>query len=70
MIFFRIHLAALHYNDNSDKKQSKTKSGTPRYKVYYPKAKKGEQAVVKPTKQGPTYGKFPFGCFSCCFSLF
>ena len=51
----RIHLAALHYNENSAKKKSKTKSGTLKYKLVYPKAKKGEEAAVKPTKNEATY---------------
>ena len=53
-----MHLAALHFNENSGKEQAKTKSGEPKFQVYYPTAKKGEEAVVKLKKQGPSYGMF------------
>ena len=51
----RVHLAALHFNENSGKPQATTKTGSLRYTVAYPKAKKGDEAVVKPQREGPTY---------------
>lgn len=50
-------IAALHYNENSNKIQAKTKDGKPRYNIYFPKAKKGEYSV-KPIMQASTFGKY------------
>ena len=55
VVFFRVHLAALHFNENSGKKQSVTKAGEPQYRVCYPKAKKDEEAVIKEKREEPTY---------------
>ena len=55
--YYRIHLAALHFNENSTNKHAMTKTGQLKYRICYPKSKKGEEAVVKPQKEGPTYGK-------------
>ncbi len=46
MIFtFRVHLAALHFNENSNRDQATTKAGDPRYAISYPKFKKGLPTV-------------------------
>ncbi|KAL3854388.1 hypothetical protein ACJMK2_013659 [Sinanodonta woodiana] len=52
----RLHLAALHYNENSNNAQAVTKTGHERWRVVYPKSKKGMEAVVKPCKVDPTFG--------------
>ncbi|KAH7943462.1 hypothetical protein HPB52_008745 [Rhipicephalus sanguineus] len=54
-IFARTVLAALHDNENADKGQAVTTSGELRWKVKYPKARKGE-ATASFVKQEPTYG--------------
>ncbi|KAM7307164.1 uncharacterized protein ISCGN_010800, partial [Ixodes scapularis] len=41
----RTFIAALHYNENSNKKQRKTKDGQPQWKRKYPKAQVGEPVV-------------------------
>ncbi|XP_065068907.1 uncharacterized protein LOC135694142 [Rhopilema esculentum] len=50
----RLLLAALHFNENANRKQAMTKQGKERWKISYPKYKKG--AVAKPVKTKPTYG--------------
>ena len=55
--FFRIYLAALHYNENSENIQAATKEGEQRYRMAYPKKHHGEHVVIKPIKEKPTYGK-------------
>ena len=52
-----MYIAAMHFNENGNKIQAKTKKGEKRYHIYYPKAHKGQQAVVKPVKVASTYGK-------------
>ncbi|KAL5019861.1 hypothetical protein ScPMuIL_002753 [Solemya velum] len=56
----RTYVAALHYNENSGRVQACTKTGEARWKVSWPKAKKGVEAVVKPTKVDPTFGRHYF----------
>ncbi|XP_013396887.2 uncharacterized protein LOC106163756 [Lingula anatina] len=51
----RLLLAALHYNENSDKGQAVTKEGIARWSVAHPKMKKGTVAIAKPIKNKPTY---------------
>ncbi|VDI11931.1 Hypothetical predicted protein, partial [Mytilus galloprovincialis] len=51
----RIYIAALHYNENGNRQQAVTKAGILKWKKSYPKAKKGEQCVVKPQKVQATY---------------
>ena len=58
-IDFRLMLAALHFNENVNKEQAVTADGTPRWKVSYPKYKKGKEVVTKVTTK-VTYGKFIF----------
>ena len=40
-------MAALHYNENSDRLQAVTKEGKPCYSIRFPKHKKGEYSVRK-----------------------
>jgi hypothetical protein len=42
-----LHLAALHYNENSGRKQAETKEGEKRYALLYPKYKGGGHIVRK-----------------------
>ena len=51
----RLLLAALHYNENSDRLQAVTKDGRPCYTIRFPKFKKGEYSVRK-EKTSATYG--------------
>lgn len=50
-------MAALHYNENSDRLQAVTKEGKPRYSIRSPKNKKGEYSVRK-EKTAVTYGNY------------
>lgn len=50
----RTLLAALHFNENTDREQSFTKTGTAQWRVSYPKYKKGG-AVVKEVKIPATF---------------
>jgi hypothetical protein len=57
VVFYTIHrlsIAAIHYNENCGRQQL----GDLCYNISYPKAKKGTEAMVKPRKGPPTYGKF------------
>ena len=49
-------MAALHSNENAQRSQALKRDGTPRYRLSYPKAKKGEHCL-KVVKEGCTYGK-------------
>ena len=51
----RLQLAAMHYNENSERMQSVTLAGRPRYAIRFPKSKKGGY-VVRAEKTRPTYG--------------
>lgn len=53
---FRVQLAMLHFNENSDRAQATTKQGEDRYDVVFPKYKKGGYIVRKVTVD-PTYCK-------------
>ena len=53
---FRLLVAALHSNENAQRSQALKRDGTPRYRLSYPKAKKGEHCL-KVVKEGCTYGK-------------
>ncbi|XP_077501401.1 uncharacterized protein LOC144112437 [Amblyomma americanum] len=48
-------LAALHYNENSGRGQARTKDGTLRWCVRYPKAAGGDPTAC-PVKEPPTHG--------------
>ena len=52
----RLQLAALHFNENTNRVQAVTKQGTRRYDVVFPKYKKGGY-VVKKVLTNATYGK-------------
>lgn len=55
IIIYRLLLAALHYNENSDRLQAVTKDGRPCYTMRFPKFKKGDYSVRK-EKTCATYG--------------
>jgi hypothetical protein len=48
----------LNFKYHNGNKQLVTENGDLCYNINYPKAKKGTEAVVKPRKGPPTYGKF------------
>ena len=50
-------MAALHYNENSDRLQAVTKEGKPCYSIRFPKHKKGEYSVRK-EKTAATCGNY------------
>ena len=50
-------MAGLHFNENANRSVSATKDGVERYKVCFPKYKRGDHAV-KTIMQAPTYSKF------------
>ena len=52
---FRLLLAALHYNENSDREQATTSDGVPRFSLRFPKFKKGGYSV-RMEKTAATYG--------------
>nr|XP_021325191.1 uncharacterized protein LOC101884910 isoform X1 [Danio rerio]XP_021325192.1 uncharacterized protein LOC101884910 isoform X1 [Danio rerio] len=51
----RSQLAAMHYNENSTRKQATTATGQLRWHIQYPRYKKGE-CTVRPIKITTTYG--------------
>jgi solute carrier family 8 (sodium/calcium exchanger) len=51
-------LAALHYNENSNRCHAITADGDKRYKVVYPKFKQGGYSV-RPIQVDPTFSKYP-----------
>ena len=44
---FRLKLAALHFNENSNRPQAVTKKGVKQYDIVHPKYKKGGYLVRK-----------------------
>ncbi|XP_065146034.1 uncharacterized protein [Paramisgurnus dabryanus] len=50
----RLYLACMHFNENSNRPQAKTKTGKPVYRLLFPKAKKGEYST-RPLKTQATY---------------
>jgi hypothetical protein len=52
----RHQLAALHYNHNSKRDQAITKQGGKRYRIIFPKYKKGRH-IAREVKTESTYGK-------------
>ena len=52
----RLYLAALHYNENSDRGQATTSSGDLMFRLTFPKARKGE-CRAKPVKTEATFRK-------------
>ena len=57
-------MAALHYNENSGRKQVITMKGEKRYAVSYPKYKKGGHIVRKITEKC-SYGKYSIYSIPC-----
>ena len=57
----RLQLASLHFNENANRCQAKTRNGEDRYSIVYPKYKHGGY-IVRKIKTTPTYGKV--GCIS------
>ena len=55
VLFSRVQLAALHYNENADRHQATMKDGKPLYRTTYVKWKQGA-AVVRPVKEAATFG--------------
>jgi len=50
----RLMLAALHYNENSDRKQAQNKDGTGRYAIRFPKYRKGSY-TLQVVKEAATF---------------
>lgn len=57
-MFFRLQLAALHFNENSCRPQATTQQGDSMYSVSFPKGRKGE-GVAKEVKVKQTFSKYP-----------
>jgi hypothetical protein len=55
-IVFRTLLAILHFNDNTERKQQRSKDGKLYFGVSYPKWKKGGHTVRK-IMENPSFGK-------------
>lgn len=51
-----MELAALHFNENTNREQAVTKKGEECYEIVFPKYKKGGYIVKKVTKS-PTFGE-------------
>ena len=51
----RLLLAVLHYNNNSNKQQAKTKKGEDQYSISFPKYKKGD-FIVREVMEKSNYG--------------
>ena len=58
----RLLLAAIHYNENTDRPQAQTSNGQPIFRIRFPKYKKGGFTVT-PAKPSPTYGMSLDGVF-------
>ena len=52
----RLHLAALHYNENCKREHAKTMDGVPKYDITFPKYKKGGH-VIKKVLEEQTFSK-------------
>lgn len=55
LFIIRLQLSAMHYNENANRQQAVTSTGSLRYSVVYPKYKQGDY-TVRPLKADPTYG--------------
>ena len=55
-INIRLQLAALHFNENANREQSRTKEGEEQYDIVFPKYKKGGY-IVKKVISNPTYAE-------------
>ena len=56
-LHLRLLLAALHFNENFQREQAKTASGSERIRIVFPKQKKGEY-TPKPVPVPKTYSEF------------
>ena len=56
LYIIRLQLAALHFNENANRKPAVTKMGEEMYDIIFPKYKKGSY-VVRKVMQDPSYGK-------------
>ena len=55
--FYRLLMAALHFNKNYNRAQAKRASGNERIRIVYPKHKQGE-FIPKPVPVPKTYSMF------------
>lgn len=53
--YYRLLLAALHFNSNGSREVAQTSDGEVYYAVRYPRFRKGGW-VVRPVKEKPSYG--------------
>ncbi|CAB3996155.1 Hypothetical predicted protein [Paramuricea clavata] len=51
----RLFCSNMHFNENSQRKQAKTKEGEDRWVVIYPKAHKGGKSIARKIKEEATY---------------
>ncbi len=58
-IFYRLLIAALHFNENAGRDQAKNTRGELEYKIVFPKYKKGSYVIRKITTSC-TYGMFRY----------
>ncbi len=65
LLYGRLYLAAMHYNENGDCAQATTNSGQP---IVFPKSKKSE-CSAKPLKTAPSYGMLYFILYTYKFTL-
>ena len=56
-VLFRLFCSNMHFNENSQRKQAKTKNGEDRWAVIYPKVHQGEKSIAKKIKEEATYSK-------------
>lgn len=54
---FRLILAGLHFNENSDRLQAVCKDGRPQFALRFPKAKKGDHSIYV-VKAKPTFSQY------------
>lgn len=57
-VWFRLYLAAMHFNENVERPQRKTAKGKRMNRLVFPKAKRGGGYTVKQVKPEPTMCKF------------
>ena len=62
-LHFRLFLAALHFNENGNRKQARTSHGEKVFAVSYPRGRNTE-AVARAVKVPQTFGKY-----FCVFTL-
>ena len=60
---FRLQLACLHFNENSNRMQDVTKDGEAQWQVSVPKYKQGAP-VAKQVKVAATYSKYRNTCWT------